>query len=292
MSFQIFSDGAADIPLDVAGHHQVKIIPFYVSLDGHTYEKELFELPLETYYRRFIEEKLYPRTSLPSVQDYLDAFSPVLEEGRDVLCFTITNTLSGSVQSAQVAKEMAEQSYPGRRVHLINSFLATGAQYQLVMEAVRMRDAGFSAAQTAQKMEELKQTGRIFFMVGGLDHLQKGGRIGKVGAAAGNMLKIKPLIVLQGGEISLLGITRSRKGGLKKLCEAAHAYLKKENGSPDTHQITFGTTNTPEELPEFQALFASQTGWDIPSHFQIGATISSHTGPDTIGICLLKKYDA
>ena len=292
MSFQIFSDGAADIPLDVAADNCVRIIPFYVSLDGHTYEKELYDMPLETYYRRFIQEKLYPRTSLPSVQDYLDAFLPVVEEGRDVLCFTITNTLSGSIQSAQVAKEMLEQSHPDRSVCLVNSFLATGAQYQLVMEAVRMRDAGFSVTETAQKMDKLKQTGRIFFMVGGLDHLQKGGRIGKVGAAAGNILKIKPLIVLQGGEISLLGVTRSRKSGLKKLCEAADAYLKKENGSPSTHQITMGTTNTPEELPEFQSLFAKQTGWEITSHFQIGATISSHTGPDTIGICLLKKYDA
>ena len=98
--FRIFSDGACDIPLDDINKLDITTIPFYVSLDGENYNKELTELSLDKFYDALINNKVFPKTSLPSVSDYTDAFENVLSKGMDVLCFTITDTLSGSYQSA------------------------------------------------------------------------------------------------------------------------------------------------------------------------------------------------
>lgn len=290
--FQIFSDGAADIPIKVAKENNIEVIPFYVSLDGEHYLKEMTELSLDVYYKEFVEKHLFPKTSLPSIQDYIDAFTPALENGKDIICFNITTTLSGSHQSANTAGEILSEKFPEAKIYIMNSWLATGAQEFLVVEAARMQRDGLSIDQVKANCEKLRHSARIMFMVGGLDHLQKGGRIGKVGAAAGGILKIKPLIELKDGEISLSGVTRSRKGGMKKLAEITKVYFEKTGEKIEDFLFTVGETNTPEEIESFQnELKSVMPNIVFEKNFLIGATISAHTGPGTLGVCFLKKYD-
>ena len=289
---KIVTDGAADIPLAEAAEKDIKVVPFYVSFDGKDYKKELEELSLDEFYSKIINEKLYPKTSLPSVSDYADVFEQAVSEGSDVLCFTITNTLSGSFQSALSAKEIVEEKYPNSNIYVVNSFHATGSQLLLIHEAVKMRDAGLSVKEAYDLCEKTKNNAGIIFMVGNLDHLAKGGRIGRLVSISGTLLKIKPLIQLQNGYIDTAGIVRSRKAGLKKLAELTNAFFKKEGRNVEDYIFTVGTTNTLEEAEplrnELKALMP-----DIefsPLHFQIGATIATHTGPDTIGVCFAEKF--
>ncbi len=291
-SFQIFSDGSCDIPLADLAKYNIKTIPFYVSVDNENYAKELEELELNQFYDKIINEKIYPKTSLPSVQDYMNAFTPVLQEGRDVICYTITLTLSGSYQSASTAKQILEETYPDAKIYIVNSWLATGAQQLLLFEAVKMRDAGRSVDEVYKISEELKKTGRIIFMVGTLDYLEHGGRIGKLASLSGKILNIKPLILLDGGEINVAGVSQSRKKGIKKLSALTKAFFEKIQENPMDYTFLIGTTNTWNETEPFQKMILE----DIPGikmlpPFQIGATISTHTGPDTIGICFLKNYE-
>lgn len=290
--FQIFSDGSCDMERNVAAEHNIKIIPFYVSLDYEHYYKEIEELSLETFYKEIIENHIFPKTSLPSVQDYVDAFTPFLEQGQDILLFTITDTLSGSYQSAITAKLMLEETYPNGKIHIINSWNATGSQYLMVLEAAAMQKAGHTLEEVYSFAEKSKADSRIFFMIGTLKHLEKGGRIGKIAAFSGSILNIKPLIVLKGGEISLVGVARSRKKGMQKLADSLKSHFEKSGENPADYRFSVGTTNTWEEVEPFQEYLTNA----IPQirfrkAFQIGATIATHTGPDTLGICLVKKFE-
>ena len=83
--YQIFSDGACDIGFAKAKELGIGLIPFYISIDHETYYKEIQEISLEEYFRYMTEEKGYPKTSLPSIQDYMDAFRPALEAGKDIM---------------------------------------------------------------------------------------------------------------------------------------------------------------------------------------------------------------
>ena len=290
--FQIFSDGACDIPYEDAEKNGIKIIPFYVSLSGGKYQKEIAELSLDDYYSSFLKANIFPKTSLPSVQDYIDAFTPCLENGLDILCFTITHTLSGSVQSAVSAKEILEEKYPNSKIYILDSLLATGAQSLLIMEAARMKRSGMGIEDVYENCKKIIPTGRIMFMVGGLEHLEKGGRIGKLVSLSGGILKIKPLIELKNGEINVAGIARSRKGGIKKLVEITKNYFKKNNEQYGEYIFKIGYTNTPEEEPLFKSEIENALhNADSTDKFLIGATISSHTGPGTIGLCFIKKYE-
>ena len=215
--YQIFSDGACDIGFAKAKELGIGLIPFYISIDHETYYKEIQEISLEEYFRYMTEEKGYPKTSLPSIQDYMDAFRPALEAGKDIICITMTRTLTASLESAVTAKSMLEEEFPHAQIHVINSWVATGAQALLLMEMARMQKNGKSLHEVITYAEKAREDARIHFMVGDLSYLEIGGRIGKVATISAGLLKIKPIIILKGGEICAGGICRARKKGLAQI---------------------------------------------------------------------------
>ena len=126
--YQIFSDGACDIGFAKAKELGIGLIPFYISIDHETYYKEIQEISLEEYFRYMTEEKGYPKTSLPSIQDYMDAFRPALEAGKDIICITMTRTLTASLESAVTAKSMLEEEFPHVQFNTISNEVLKDAQ--------------------------------------------------------------------------------------------------------------------------------------------------------------------
>ncbi|KXL53277.1 DegV domain-containing protein [Anaerotignum neopropionicum] len=291
--YQIFSDGACDIGKEREKEFNISLVPFYVSLDHEKYHKEIEEISLDEYYKFMTEQNGFPKTSLPSVQDFIDAFRPVLQEGKDIICTTITPSLSSSVQSATTAKMMLEEEFPNAKIYVVNCWHITGSQTLILMEMAKMKRAGKTIDEVLEYVEKAKVDARIHFMVGGLSHLEVGGRIGKIAVLSGSILKIKPLIILKGGEISVGGAVRSRKKGLIKLADISKEHFKATGENPKDYVGFVGTTNVWDEVPEFEAVLkkALPEMEFIPS-FQIGATVASHTGPGTIGFCFAKKYQA
>lgn len=290
--FQIFSDSACDLPLESQSAYNISVVPFYISFDGKTYHKELKEVSLEHFYHRLIHQKAFPKTSLPSVHDFVEAFTPALRAGKDILSFHITHSLSGSVQSAITAKLILEEEFPEANIQILDSHNATGSQALLLMEAARMQKDGKSMKQIVSYLEQAKKDSRIFFMIGGLTHLQSGGRIGKIAALSTNILKIKPIIVLRDGEIHVGGATRSRKKGISELVKMTAEHFQKSGENPADYIAMVGTTDLTEEIAPTEDLLKTQLPQlQLMPAFQIGAAIASHTGPGTTGICITKKYE-
>ena len=119
--YQIFSDSSCDLPENLLQEHQIKLIPFYVSFDQENYYKENVDITKEEFYRTLTSKKVYAKTSLPSVQDYISMFTPSLKEGNDILCLCLTQKFSGSYQSALNAKHILEEQYPDVNISIIDS---------------------------------------------------------------------------------------------------------------------------------------------------------------------------
>ena len=290
--YHIFSDGACDIGFEKAAELNIQLIPFYVSIDHENYYKEILEISLDNYFRFMTEEKGYPKTSLPAIQDYIDAFTPALEAGKDVLCLTMTRSLTASQESAMTAKAMLEEDYPDRRIEVINSWVTTGAQALMLMEMARMQKNGKSMDDVLAYVEKARVDARIHFMVGDLSYLEMGGRIGKLATLSGGLLKIKPIIILKDGEIGIGGVCRARKNGLKQIADVTRKHFK-DTGEDPSHYISMPGTNTVwNDMDSYYELMKEAApGMEYLPPFQIGATISSHTGPGTTGFCFVKKYE-
>ncbi len=296
MSYQIISDGSCDLGMEIPQKYGIKVVPFYVTFDGETYQKEIEEVSVREFYQKMVDyPDVYPKSSLPSIQDYVEVFTTYAKEGKDILCLCITTKFSGSYNAAMNARTMVLEEYPDVTIAVIDSTVDTVLQGILVLEAVRMQQAGLSLEETVEQIERIKPSGRIIFTVGSFDYLIHGGRIGKVMGAAVSVLGIKPLIMLREGEIFPTGITRSRVKARKKLVEQVKEHFEKQNENPDNYQIVVGYGYDYEEAVAFrdQLLNAMQAYSNIQSIdiYQIGATIGVHTGPYPLGMGLLKKFD-
>lgn len=288
--YQIIADSSCDLPASLREQYGVSIVPYFATLDGTNYYKEIVELSPEEFYEKIAETKAFPKTSLPPIQDYIDVFEPHLKAGKDILCICLTSKFSGSFQSANNAKQILLENYPDRKIEILDSISATATQGLLVWEACKMQQEGLSMYELIAVLDKQKQTSKINFTVDSLDFLQRGGRIGKATALAGTILNIKPIIVMKEGELFPDGKVRGHKKALKTVLDMT---LKELEGKQDDYYVCAiraekDRTETAKELlaaMQAEGFQVDDTPWII------GTTIGTHCGPTAVGLAYIRKHE-
>ncbi len=294
--FQIITDGSCDLGAEIVQEQNLLVVPFYVSIDGETYKKEIEEMPIREFYQFMVDHPdQFPKSSLPCVQDYVNVFEPLAKEGKDILCICITTKFSGSYNSAMNAKELVLEDYPDVKIEVVDATVNTVLQGLLVQEAARLQREGKSFEETLARVEEIKSTGRIFFTVGSMDYLIHGGRVGKLAGVAAGKLGIKPLILLKEGEIFPNGLSRRRDKSKEKVIAQCVQYMKEQGYTTKDCSFAIGYGYDIEEGETFRQQLVESLKQAFPDEepvvqtHQIGATISVHTGPYPIGIGIIQK---
>ena len=295
--FDIITDSACDLTPETAARLNVEVIPFYVSLDGEHYRKEGTEIAVRDFYQFMVDNpSAYPKTSLPSLEDFETAFRAHVEAGRPVLCLCFTSKMSGCVGSARNARELVLEDYPDAKIEVMDTTAATVTESIVVENAVAMRDSGCTLEQTVDWLSAERATNQIFFTVGNLDYLIKGGRIGKVTGRAANILGIKPMILFKEGEIFSGGVARGRQKSFEKALEQLMAYLAERNATPDDYCITVGYGYDEEEGKRLWMQTRAALRAKYPTSkcevglLQIGCTIAVHTGPYALGMGVMRRW--
>ena len=295
MKFEIVCDSASDLDDGFVKEAEITVVPFYVSMDGEHYLKEKKDISVHDFYQKMVDEKdCFPKTSMPSIQDYIDAFTPIVKKGLPVLCICLTKTFSGSMQAAVNAKMAVEDEYENANIYVMDSQLVTALQGLFVKEAVRLRDMDLEMEKAVGLLEEIRKTGHIFFTTKDLKYLQHGGRLGKVSCVAGSVLNLKPVLQFSDGDLGNVEVCRGRKKSLQKIIDKFFEYI--EENEIDLKNYYFGT-GIGLEIPEYDDFKKSleerfkeknikPEEW---IQIQIGATIGVHTGPYPMGLGILKK---
>lgn len=294
--YTIISDSACDLFDDYTTENNVEIVPLYVTFDGETYYKERKEVDHHEFYRQMVEEGAYPKSSLPSIQDYMDAFLPSVKNNTPVICICISTLFSGSFNSAMTARDELLDDYPDAKITVLNSMQNTVSQALFVNEAVRMRNAGVPYETTIANLDKLKDLGRIFFTIESMDYLKKGGRVGKMTAVIGNTLNIKPLIILKNGELNVGGICRTRKKAKIQMMNLCKKHFAENGLKTEDYYFSIGAGYDFTEAEEYRKEVENELGVTCLEHMQsfqtrIGAATACHTGPYAIGIGIMPKYE-
>ena len=295
--FDIITDSACDLTPETAQKLNIEVIPFYVSLDGEHYRKEGQEIAVRDFYRFMVDNpSAYPKTSLPSLEDFETAFRTHAAAGRPVLCLCFTSKMSGCVGSARNARELVLEDFPDAKIEVMDTTAATVTESIVVENAVAMRDAGCTLEQTVDWLSAERATNQIFFTVGNLDYLIKGGRIGKAAGRAANILGIKPMILFKEGEIFSAGVARGRQKSFEKALDQLMAYLTERNATPDDYCITVGYGYDEEEGKRLWMQTRAALRAKYPACkcevglLQIGCTIAVHTGPYALGMGVMRRW--
>ena len=294
MNFGIVSDSSCDLPESYVQTEQVEIVSFYLSFDGEEYYREGKEISIPEFYQRMAENPdCFPKTSMPSIQDYVCAFLSFVKKGLPVLCICLSRKLSGSLQAAVNAKQVVEEQFQGARIEVVDSCLATALQGMLVKNAVEMRNAGKTLDEAAETTV-LDRMDMLFLYYRQLKYLEHGGRIGKVASVA-VMSSKSSLSVQFYDELGSAELCRGRKKSLQKIIDKMESYIQDLKIEPEDYFLVTGVGLWVPEYDEFKMRLRERLGtsgfrvreWE---DIQIGATIGVHTGPYPLGAGLLRQW--
>lgn len=295
MKYGIICDSSADLTPEQAASRGITVVPFYVSVNGESYLREGVDItPAQLYQQLRDHGEYFPRTSMPTIADYAQAFEKVLGQGLAVVCICLTQKFSGSYQAALSARNLIRGENPEAEIYVVDSQLVTALQGLLVLEAARLRDLDLEPEKAVALLEGVRSTGHIFFTTKDLKYLHHGGRLSSARYVAGSMLDIKPVLHFHQGDLTQEGICRGQKRSLHKIVEGMVNYLKEQN--LDVSQYVFGTglgldfDGYEAFVEELKARMEENglqpAGW---INIRIGATIGVHTGPYPVGLGFLKQ---
>ena len=289
--FKLICDSACDLSKEMVKENDIDVISFYVSLDNQNYYKEQ-EKDTREFYQTLVDyPDIYPKTSMPTSEDYFVTFEKYVKENIPVICICLSSKMSGSYNGAMIAKKDILEKYPNSKIEVVDSILITGLEGMLALEVSRMNKNNVSFEDALVHIERIKKTGRVYFTIGSLDYLAHGGRIGKLKSILGSVLKIKPIIVFKNGEIDTAGMSLTRSKSLTKVIDSLKNYFKKHMLNMADYIFGIGFGYRKDEFEEFGKRVKEELSLKNLLHFQIGSTIAVHTGPHPIGITFLKKYD-
>ena len=243
-----------------------------------------------------IEEGSYPKSSLPTIQDFIDAFMPSVTAGVPIICICISTLFSGSYNSATNARDQILEDYPDAKITIFNSMQNSSSMALFVHEAERMSKDNVDYDDAVRVLTRMTDLGRIYFTVGSLDYLQKGGRIGKLARLISGKLSILPVIVLKNGELNIGGISRTRKKAKLSMLDCCKKHFSDNNLSYEDYLFNVDSGCDFEEKDEYRQVVEDTFSIkcvESTEYFptRIGVATACHTGPYALGIGIMPKYE-
>lgn len=294
--FKVISDTACDLSKEYTDSNNIGLVPLYVTFDGEKYYKEQIDITDDEFYRQMIEEGSYPKSSLPTIQDFIDAFMPSVTAGVPIICICISTLFSGSYNSATNARDQILEDYPDAKITIFNSMQNSSSMALFVHEAERMSKDNVDYDDAVRVLTRMTDLGRIYFTVGSLDYLQKGGRIGKLARLISGKLSILPVIVLKNGELNIGGISRTRKKAKLSMLDCCKKHFSDNNLSYEDYLFNVDSGCDFEEKNEYRQVVEetfSVKCVESTEYFptRIGVATACHTGPYALGIGIMPKYE-
>lgn len=277
---KIMTDSTSDIDLEYAKKLNIEVVPLKVIFGQKEY-KDRVDLQPEQFYDLLASSKSLPSTSQPSPQDYLDVYEKIKENKDTLIVITLSSVLSGTYQSACIAKELVEYD----DIYVIDSLNATQGLRLIVEKAVQLRNDGLSAKEIVNFIEEYKTRVHIYAYVDTLEYFYKGGRLSKTSATVGTMLKLKPIVGLKDGTLDVFSKARGSLKATTKVIDVV-----KEHGDIDLNEpIAIGYTGDISGLDKFENMLREEFGFHDVLHGYVGPVIGTHAGPGARLIAYITK---
>ena len=264
----------------------VFVLPMPFSIDGETFYEGI-SLDEEGFYEKMLADAQIS-TSQPSPQEVLNMWNRILKAYETIIYIPMSSGLSGSCDTAY----MLSQSYDGR-VMVVDNQRISVSQRQSVLDAVAMREKGYDAQKIYDVLMETRMESSIYICVDTLKYLKKGGRITPAAAALGTLLKIKPVLQIQGEKLDAFSKVRTLKQAKQTMLQAAIRDTEGRFADPSHTHVLVSIAHT-QNLKEAE-IFAQELSEYFPGQEiyidHLSLSVSCHIGPGALAVCLCKKLD-
>lgn len=277
--YKIITDNTADLPDSYVAEHDLGIMNLHYTIDGQTYESEN-ALDKKTFYN-MMRQGLMTQTTQPSPGAVKELMLEALETHDGVLCIALSSGISGTYNSASLARDMVLEEKPDAKIYVIDSTSASLGEGLLVHKAVKNRDAGMSLEDNAKWVEDNKLHIVAAFTVDDLMFLYRGGRLKKAAAVVGTIINLKPVLHIDDlGKLVNIFNVRGRKKAIGALAD----YMVKHMGQWDNSDVFISHGDCEEDALTLAAKIKEMTGIEVSIINYVGSTIGSHSGPGTLAL--------
>lgn len=275
----------ADLTAEQFDKRDIKYICFHYEMDGVSYMDDLGKtMSFDDFYQAMVDGA-DTKTSQINADEYEEYFDKFLKEGKDIIHLCLSSGISGSINSAMIAKSMLEEKYPDRKIYIVDSLAASSGYGFLMDKLADLRDEGMSIDELYNWVEENKLKLHHWFFSSDLTFFIKGGRVSKTSGFVGGLLGICPLLnVSNEGKLIPRFKIKGKKKVIKKIVEKMEEYVENRleySGKCYISQSAcYDDARSVADLIEDK--FPNLNG--KVEIYNIGTTIGSHTGPGTVAL--------
>lgn len=282
MSVRIITDSSADLTITDAQRLGAEIVSMSIQFGEKSYLDGV-DLEKAQFYRMLAEGKESPSTAQPTPADFLKPLEAARAAGDEAVVITLSSVLSGTYQSALIAKEMCGYG----PIYVVDSLSATAGVQIMTEYACKLRDQGLDAKDIAEKVAELKGRIRIFAVIDTLEYLRRGGRLSNLQAGLGTVTKLKPVISVREGAVAVVGKAFGTVAATKQLLKFLSEHPV-DNDFPAFALYSDDKDRVDEFLPKLREVNALPQDLRFCS---IGPTIGTHIGPGAVGMAYVEQSE-
>ena len=283
----IITDSTTDLNIEMINPLNIEVLPLSFSIKGITYKDfaDGRDIKIEEFYTK-IREGEVSTTSQINPEDFIKAFKPHLEEGKDILYIAFSSGLSGTYSSAVIAKKELEGEFTERKIIVIDSLCASLGEGLLVYLAAKEKQKGKTIEELGEWLENKKKNLCHWFMVDDLKHLKRGGRLSATAAFFGSVLGIKPILHVNG--LGKLALVEKKRGRLKAVNYILDK-MEKTGQALEDQEIFISHGDCKDKALNMADLIKSK--FKVKNIFinTIGPVIGTHAGPGTLAVFFLGK---
>lgn len=272
---RVYVDSGSSIKTEEKQKYNVEILPLKILFDDKEYLDGI-DLTFDDFYHKLIDEKKFPKTSLPNVTKVEDEINNYTKQGDDVIIVTISSGISGTYNYLRLTFE------DNPKVHVIDSLSAVGGVRIIVNEINKYRNDGIDVV--LNKINELIPRIRIIAIPEVLTYLERGGRLSKAGLIVGSLLQLKPIITFVDGKVTVL----SKKRGLKTAMNELINLLEELECDPN-YKIVPSYTYSTKNIDEVISLLDEKYKNSLEVYDNLDPAIAAHWGPNAFGLIFVGK---
>jgi len=278
MPVKIVTDSAADLPPELAKELDVAVVPVYLRFGEEVY-RDRVDITEDEFYKRLLHDRVHPNTTQPTPQDFADVYQKLSKDADGIVSIHISAKLSGTYNSAMMAKKMIGKGCP---IEIIDSQTVSIAIGLIVIQASKMAKSGMSLQQIADEVGKIIPNVHMLILFDTLKYLAKGGRIGKAKALLGSALSVKPLLTVRDGELVPSGQARTHSKGTDRLLD----FVK---NATEIQDLAILHSTTPDEAQALVKRTSSMFSKEHTLLARLGPGLGVHGGPGVLAIALREK---